>query len=278
MQKKKRVFWHMLYFRNEDDFYGGSYNHFSKFHLLMIRHLEGLDTQHLAYNNITRGVDIYHNINPTPRHNAQQFRNKGKIMTTVEPHYENLKNIYKWERNPTAEELRLWENEDAIIKKINVKKNKKRVRQWQERPERADLTGPAAQTEAEQRFRQWYPPSKNIPIFISGKSGRILPPDFPSNETMVSMYYGFTVKTLEYWLRSGAIYILEDHQRPDLATPIVFANMHSKGRLCTDGGIIKCIEAYSINCHLEDLSKALTILQKDVYLSKCDDKVTIMSL
>ena len=273
VQQKKEVFWHHLYFRNEEDFYAGSYNMFSKFHLLLINHLEGLDTKHMAYNNVTRGVDIYHNLMPTSRENAQRFRDKGKVMTMVAPHYENLKTIHKWKREPTDDELRLWEKQDEEIKQNNVRKNKKRIRKWQERPEYQNLTPEQVQAEAEERFNVWYPKSKNMPLFISAKSGRILAPDFPANERIVNQYAKFTINTLEYWLRSGAIYILEDHQKPDLATPPVFASMEKKGRLCSDGGILKTIEAYSINCCLEDLKKALAILQKDVYLTKCDDKV-----
>ena len=270
---KTKVYWHQLYFRNEIDYYGGSYNHFYPLHVIMIRKMEGLEEKHLAANNVSRGFDIYHNIQPIDQDEAVKIRNAGRLFTTPEPHFENLNHFHKRRKRPLEAELREWERLDKKAKKDFVKKNAKKVRNWYPEPEGQNLTPEQADEEARKRFDLWYPKTRNVPLFISKKRRRILPPAFPTKQEFQQKYHKFNIKTIENWLKTGAIFLLQEGQTPDMIVPAIYANMEKKGRMCVDGGWIKQIEAYSVKCKLEDLPKALMALKLKVVMTKCDDKV-----
>ena len=272
---KASCFWHQVYFRNEQDYYGGSYNHFYPLHVIMIRKMEGLEEKHLAANNVSRGYDVYHNIQPIDQEEAVKIRNAGSLFTTPEPHVENLKHFHKIRKRPLEAELHQWEAEDKKAKKDFVRKNAKKVRNWYPEPEGQNLTKEEAQEEADRRFNLWYQKTRNVPLFIPKRSKKILPPAFPTKKEFQQKYHKFNIKTIENWLKTGAIFLLQDGQTPDMVVPAIYANMEKKGRMCVDGGWIKQIEAYSVKCKLEDLPKALMALRISVVMTKCDDKVIL---
>ena len=268
----KFMYWHQLYFRDENQYYGGSYNHFYPIQFLMIHKLEGLEDKHLASNNVTRGFDVYHNIMPIDRKDAVKVRNAGKVFTVPEPHEENLRSFHGIRKRPLEAELREYEKQDKKAKTDYVKKNAKRVRNWCPEPEGQNLTREEAKKEADKRFDHWYPKNRNVPVFIPRNSNRVIPPAFPTKPELEQKYYKFNMKTLEAWLTSKAIYKLDKNENPDMIVPAVYANMEKKGRMCVDGGWIKAIEAYSLKCHLEDLPKAMMVLTKNAFMTKCDDR------
>ena len=269
---KKNMFWHQLYFRNENDYYSGIYNHFYPIHFLMIPKLNGLEEKHLAANNVSRGFDVYHNIKPLDQKEAVRIRNSGEMFTTPAPHYENLRQFHNIRKRPLEADIHEWERKDKRAKTKFVHKNAKKVLNWFPEPEGQNLTPAEAQAEADKRFELWYPRTRNVPLLMRKKDGKIIPPAFPTNPALEQKYFGFNVKTLEHWLKTGAIYMLKKDQIPDMIVPCVYANMTKKGRMCVDGGWIKAIEAYSVRCKLEDLPKTMISLQKDTYMTKCDDK------
>ena len=59
MDNKKNPDWSLLFFRHENDFYGGVYADFYQIAFLMIHKLEGLANKHGASNDFHRGVDLY---------------------------------------------------------------------------------------------------------------------------------------------------------------------------------------------------------------------------
>ena len=268
----RRIYWHQLYFRNEKDYYGGSYNHFYPIHQVMIRKLQGLEEQHRASNNLTRGFDVYQNIMPIDQKDAVKIRNAGHLFTTPAPHFENLKQYHKVDLQPLEADLIEWERKDKIAKTKFVKKNAKKVRNWAPDPEGMNLSRKEAQAEADKRCEMWYPKNRNVPLLISAKTKRITAPAFPTKPELEQKYFKFNIKTIEEWLKSSAIYMLEPDETPDMIVPAVYANMEKKGRMCVDGGWIKQIEAYSVKCKLEDLPKALLALKINIKMKKCDDK------
>ena len=70
--------WADLYFRNEDDFYSGSYNHFSPISLLLARKLHNDQLAHRSYEVIHSGVNLFDNIRPIDYENRKKFREGGK--------------------------------------------------------------------------------------------------------------------------------------------------------------------------------------------------------
>ena len=79
--------WADLYFRSEDDFYSGSYSHFSPISLLLARKLQSDQVAHRSYQVIHSGVDIYENIHPIHFRHKRKFRNHGQ------DHYQDCTNI-----------------------------------------------------------------------------------------------------------------------------------------------------------------------------------------
>ena len=194
------------------------------------------------------------------------------MITTPAPHHENLRHFHKIRKRPLGAELKEWERQDKRAKTTFVKKNDKKVRNWYPEPEGTNLTREEAQKEADKRFDLWYPKVRNVPIFIPKNTNKMVPPAFPTKMELQWQYYKFNIKTLEHWLSTGAIYMLKKDQIPDMVVPAVYANMTKKGRMCVDGGWIKQLEAYSVRCKLEDLSKTMIVLQKGTFMTKCDDK------
>ena len=272
MADKKDILWHQVYFRNELDYYGGIYNHFYPIHFLLIWKLEGLEEKHHASNIVTRGFDVYHNILPRDKDEAVRIRNAGTLFTTPEPHFENLRHFHQMKKRPLEAELYQWEKEDKIAKTKFVKKNARKVLNWFPDPEGLDLSSEEAQKEADRRFDLWYPKNRNVPLFIPRTKNKVIAPAFPTKKELEQKYFKFNIKTLELWMRTGAIYMLKPTETPDLVVPAVYASMDKKPRMCVDGGWIKQLEAYSLRCHLEDLPMALVTLSQNSYLTKCDDK------
>ena len=85
--------WGDIYCRSTDTFCAGSYNNFSQFYLLMARTLSDDYFRHLAYSEIHRGADLFHNLAPVDPKNAKQFRNHGKIFNISVPHEDNCKKL-----------------------------------------------------------------------------------------------------------------------------------------------------------------------------------------
>ena len=63
-----------------------------------------------------------------------------------------------------------------------------------------------------------------------------------------------------------------DIEDPAFCSPLVFASMQHKPRLCFDGGVVKAVEAYSWPCKLEDIPKILPNILKNDKLTKLDDR------
>ena len=272
LQNHHDILWHQIYFRNENDYYGGLYNHFYPVHCLLIRKLVGLEEKHQASNIVTRGFDVYHNIKPRDKDEAIKIRNAGKLFTTPEPHFENLRHFHKITERPLEADLYQWEKDDKRAKVQYVKKNARKVLNWYPEPEGMNLTQNQAQAEADKRFDLWYPKNRNVPLFIPRNKSKVIAPAFATKSELEQKYAKFNVKTLELWMKTGAIYMLKPTEMPDMVVPAVYASMDKKPRMCVDGGWIKQLEAYSLRCHLEDLPKALITLSQNSYLTKCDDK------
>ena len=86
------------------------------------------------------------------------------------------------------------------------------------------------------------------------------------------MYREFLVETIDDWLKSGVLIILNDYEQPLMTMPLIFASMDFKPRLCFDSGILRMIQGYKIPCKLDDLAYIIQILKQNEYLTKFDDK------
>ena len=270
--------WSDLYFRHEDDFYGGIYADFYPVTFLMIHKLDGLANQHGATHDFTRGVDLYETLQHKDISILNQFRKKGEMYTIPRPHFEYLEDVHKLKPN----QINVVEQNNRIIQKTN--EHKHRVRKMRkENRKRSAAEAMHFFPEREQNFETWYPMIKQTPVWFENKSQKwIYPPIIDTDPKIEKAQAKLIEKTIEKWLKNGAIIMMEDGKKPDLSTPVVLANVQLPGgpppdptkkpRMCHDGGFEKSIEGYSFPCKLEDLFGILQILEPDDLLSKSDDK------
>lgn len=78
--------WETLHFREEDDFYAGSYSDFKIAWLPAINVLPGDKIKDLAYNLVHVGVDLFPNLEHIDFKRARRFRGKQKIYTKYITH------------------------------------------------------------------------------------------------------------------------------------------------------------------------------------------------
>ena len=69
--------WNHLYFRREQDFYTGSYQHFAEIFLILIAKLPRDQQRFEAYDMVRRGVDLYDNLDKIDKNSPVKFRNQG---------------------------------------------------------------------------------------------------------------------------------------------------------------------------------------------------------
>ena len=278
MSNIKAPDWSLLFFRKEDDFYGGAYADFYQIAFLMIHKLEGLANKHGASNDFHRGVDLYETLQHKSSAVTNEFRKKGEMYTIPRPHKEFIREIHK-KRISEVNVLELNKKHEWIKDryKTRLKKLKKENRK------RSAAEALHFLPEREQNFENWYPLIKQTPVWFEFKSQEWkYPPIIHTDPIIEKSQAKLIEKTIEKWLKNGAIIMMDENEKPDLCTPVVLANVQLPGgpapdltkkeRMCHDGGYEKAIEGYSFPCKLEDLYGILQVLEKDDLLSKSDDK------
>ena len=269
--------WSTLYFRNEADFYGAIYSHFYPIFLLMIHKMASLEAQHGVSNDLTRGVDLYQTLRAREFTKSNVFRNKGEMYLKPQPHEEFITEIHKQSleefdlsvtQNQLLEQSKFFKDRAKMIKKQNKKRSWQQALHFLPKPE--------------QTFENWYPKVKQTPIWFDFKQNKWLyPPIFHTAPEILECQQSLVEKTIENWLKSGAIFIIEP-EKVDLCTPLVIANVQlpnrpppdptKKPRICHDGGFEKSVELFSFPCKLDDLSVAQKTMEKNDLMSKTDDK------
>ena len=278
MDGKKEPDWSVLFFRKEDDFYGGAYADFYQIAFLMIHKLEGLANKHGASNDFHRGVDLYETLQFKSPLVPNEFRKKGEMFTIPRPHKEFVKQIHKMK---LSEVNVLEQNKMHIAQKTRFSKRLKSLKK--ENRKRSAAEALHFLPEREQNFDTWYPLIKQTPVWFEYKSQEWkYPPIIHTDPVIEKSQAKLIEKTIEKWLKNGAIIMMDESELPDLCTPVVLANVQLPGgpapdptkkeRMCHDGGFEKAIEGYSFPCKLEDLYGILQVLEKDDLLSKSDDK------
>ena len=244
IEGSKQPSWDNIWFRCPDDYYAGSYSHFLDISLIMIEKLHSDNEKHMAYSSIHSGVNIFRNIFPVPKEKAKKFREKGCMFTKNELNIENnFKNGLKINDSISN---------NICPKSEKTKKSSGELYKW------GDL---------------WYRSQKCIPALIDKQGNEHFPPLMQNKLLKDPNNRQFMIKTVGNWLKTGALFIL--NEKPLLSTPLVFANWDNpskKKRLCFDGGCLKVLEAYKTPCVLEDLYKTVKILKKGDFLTKTDDK------
>ena len=270
--------WSKLFFRKEDDFYGGVYADFYQIAFLMIHKLEGLANKHGASNDFHRGVDLYETLQHKSSEVTNEFRKKGEMYTIPRPHFEFVKDIHKMKPS----EVNVIELNKKHVELKNQHKSRLRTLKKENR-KRSAAEALHFLPEKQQNFENWYPLIKQTPIWFEYKSQEWkYPPIIHTDPLIEKSQTKLIEKTIEKWLKNGAIVMMDENEKPDLCTPVVLANVQLPGgpapdrtkkeRMCHDGGYEKAIEGYSFPCKLEDLYGILQVLEKDDLLSKSDDK------
>ena len=84
--------WRDVYFRCCDDYYAGSYSHFTQIWEIFINGLPDNDKlKHECLYNLHHGVDFYRTLTKVKKVNPRKFRRREKLYTEKEPHYLNRK-------------------------------------------------------------------------------------------------------------------------------------------------------------------------------------------
>ena len=268
--------WHRLFFRHEDDFYGGVYSHFYEIHFILSRKLAGTVTKHSALNDVHRGVDMYENLYPAGLLKPSNFRGQGQMFTIMMPHYENCKDI--WHINPRL--LNFEKIHQKLIKRaVKLKKRISKMKKFNKKNKHRTMY---YLPNKYQNIKKWYPKTKYVPIFYNYKKKKLEWPFFDTDPKLENLHQDYIKDTIEKWLKTKAIYIMKSTDQIDLVTPLVMANLPTlngppadpdkKPRMCHDGAFEKEIEGYPIPCKMEDISMVLPNIRPNDLLTKLDDK------
>ena len=168
---------------------------------------------------------------PIDEEEAKQFRQKGKMFNNSEYHQTNCKirGIDIMDKCPKKLETLRKQEKDRLAKL--TKKMKKGC---------TDLTNFKVENETD--FESWYRPIKNIPLRLL--DGAVKPAIFGNNEDHILTHWQTCVKTIEKFLKSGAIKLMPENFKPKLSATFVLANAtseHKSARACYDGGPYKVI-------------------------------------
>ena len=276
IEQKENPEWHRLFFRHEDDFYGGIYSHYYEIHFILSRKLAGLITRHSALQDIHRGVDMYENLYPAGLLKPSNFRGQGQMFTLHVPHYQNCKEI--WNINPNL--LDFDKLHGKLMKRaVRLKKRITKMKKFNKKFKNRTMFYLPSKY---QNLEKWYPKTKYVPIFYSYKTKKLEWPFFETDPNLEELHQDYIRETIEKWLKTKAIYIMDSTDQIDLLTPLVMANLPTlngppadpdkKPRMCHDGAFEKEIEGFPIPCKMEDLSTVLPNIRPNDLLTKLDDK------
>ena len=268
--------WSKLYFRHEEDFIGRTFNFFYPVTFLIVPKLIGLEIKHGVANDGGRGADLFETLLPKDITNEKVFRGQGQMHTVPRPYFQYLHEVHKMSESDLdlKKEIQKYEKvTNRYSKRARLMKKKNKKRKWQN----AMHFFPRKK----QNFDLWYPKIKQVPFWYCFKKMAWKMPFFYTDPTIEKAQMKLFNSTIEKWLKTGCLFILDDHEDIDLLTPCVLANVQlpnrpppqpgKKPRLCHDGGYEKAIERYGFPCKLDDLRTALKTLRKGHLLSVSDD-------
>ena len=275
--KEKPPDWSRVYFRHNDDFVGGHFKYFYPLTIIMINSLSGDANRHGAANDCTRGVDLYETLQPKSLDLSDVLRKKGHMVTFPVPHNEYLRDIHKI--NP--------DHVDAASVATKIKnrnlKFKKRIKMMRKANKNLDWNNAVHFLPSKkQNFKSWYPKIKNVPMWYDKKLKKWQLPFFYTDPDIENEHAELFNKTIEKWLASGALIMLNPDEDVDLITPNVLANVPRKNgppiakgkkpRLCHDGGFEKNIEKFSFPCKLDDLRQVQKTMVLNDQMCVSDDQ------
>ena len=239
--------------------------------------MQGVANQHGAANDASRGVDLYETLEPKDFNENDIFKGKGHMVTAPLPHYEYLSDIHKISANSI--------NPASIADKIKLRnlKYKKRIKLMRKKNKKLDWTNAMHYLpEKSQKFKNWYPKIKNAPMWYDLKLRKWKLPYFYTDKRIEDSQPVLFNKTIDKWLSSGALIMLNEGEDVDLITPNVLANVQllngpppepgKKPRLCHDGSYEKNIEKYSFPCKLDDLRTVQKMTQANDAMCISDDQ------
>ena len=262
------TWWSKVYFRATTDFIAGNYNYYKDIQMLMIREIVDRDAKHSAYENMHRGVDLYHNLIPVDVTEAKPFYNNGKVFNFSVPHVTNHQI-----RGKKIQDTNIIQERFSRRKFFEELKMKKKLG--------SDLLAKArpddhSEVLEKQYFRDWYPLIKQIPLrSIENKNVHtVLPAVFGNNDVHIENHWNKVIKCLTGFLTTGALKIMPESYEPIMSAALVLANADhptKKVRPCFDGGPLKLTEAFKFPCKLEGLPHIFSLLMLMDKVTKLDD-------
>ena len=273
LEGKLEPSWDLLYLRDERDFYGGAYSSFYPISVLLSRRMNGLANQHLACNDVSRGVDTFENLYPVDKNEAKTYR-KTHLFDETEVHQEFCQEVLKidfskWDHNQKQQWLKSQRENDKRNAKLFLNQARMSLTPKEDIHFLPDNF---------QNFDHWYRPTRTKPLMIpeDEPSESALKPIFHTNPEKMEKYFAFALKTVQKSLISGALVMLpKNAPQPLFLSPLVFANLedpYKKDRMCIDGSGFLNYEAYKTNCKLESLLHTQTMLEKDDLMCVTDDR------
>ena len=254
--------WSEVFFRDPEQFCAGNYNLYSPIHLLMIRKLNDLDSQHRSYADMHSGVDLWSNLEPLDIDQAKSFRQNGKMFNIPLHHVSNHK----------IRGCRL-ENTNLLAER---QKRKNYFHKLTTKHSKGSHLLAHALTDESDHMEVWYPLCKQLPLRLVSKknSQEILPAEFSNNEEHTTIHVEKIIKCLTGFLTTGAVRLMPSDYKPLMTASLVLANAENplkKTRPCFDGGPLKVTEAFKMPCKLEGLPQIFSNLTPGCRTTKMDD-------
>ena len=78
----------------------------------------------------------------------------------------------------------------------------------------------------ESDFNNWYPLTKEVPIYI-GRDGLEKAPILKTSHHLQHRYFDFTKETISDWIETGTIQLMNEDEEVIMASPAVYASMTS---------------------------------------------------
>ena len=262
------TWWSKIYFRATTDFIAGNYNYYKDIQMLMIREIIDRDAKHSCYENMHRGVDLYHNLIPLDITEAKSFYNNGKVFNISVPHITN--HTIRSEDLGSIDILRERQSRRDFFDELKIKRKSGSNLLAKSMPD--DLS----ENSDKQYFKNWYPLIKQLPLRLVENRGTdtVLPAIFGNNDNHIQDHWNKVIKCLSGFLKTGALKIMPQDYQPVMSAALVLANADhptKKVRPCFDGGPLKLTEAFKFPCKLEGLPHIFSLLMLLDQVTKLDD-------
>ena len=226
--------WELIPFRQERDFYAGSFKDFLQIWMIILKELDPPQRAR-AYSVLSNGVDIFENLKMIRFDDPIVFRRRTLVAMKHTKHESNARAFAEHRKNSF---------------------------------ERVPGTRPGdcMMVEGWPIHRQ-----AKYPVHVGGE--RHGQPLKINNPRGIESQHEDVVDTLLKWTKTGALKVLEkDEPEPLMTSAIIMVPKGNGWRVCYDGSPLTFLETRSVACKLDGVKEVMATLRKGDVLVKLDDK------